>query len=49
MIKDIISELNSVATSVAVSVKDLDSKRGAVKGTEIDLEAAKSDKKEKLA
>lgn len=48
MLKDIVSELNAAAASVASSIKDLDSKREALKGTEADLESAKASRQAAL-
>ena len=47
MLKEI-SELNAAAASVVSSIKDLDSKREALKGTEADLESAKADRQAAL-
>ncbi|MBV8225567.1 MAG: hypothetical protein JO232_10305 [Verrucomicrobia bacterium] len=48
MLTDLIYELNAAGATVAASVKDLDLKREAQKGTLADLEAAKADRQAAL-
>jgi hypothetical protein len=48
MLKDIVSELNAAAASVAASIKDLNLKREALKSSKADLESAKADRQAAL-
>src|ERR1700751_3062973 len=49
MIKDIISELKDAASKVALSIKDLDSKREALKSAQSGVESAKANSQAALA
>jgi len=49
MLKDIVSELNAAAASVASSIKDLDSKRDALKSAQSGVESAEANSQAALA